>query len=222
IQTNIDNRAIAAAADVIVLAVKPSSIKAVAIELADIIRERNLLVISVAAGVKSTHISEWIGEHTAVVRCMPNTAAVVRSAATGLYANPEVSHAQREIAESLLRSVGVTIWLDDEAKLDVVTALSGSGPAYFFLLMEAMQEAAVKLNLSTEEAKILTLQTALGAARLALESSDSVTRLREKVTSKGGTTERALEVLELGHLRNLVSDAITAAAERAEMLAEQH
>lgn len=222
IATSLDNREIALEAEVLVFAVKPQYIKTIADELADIVRDRKRLIISVAAGIKASHIAEWIGDSVAVVRCMPNTAAMVRCAATGLYANPAVSHEQHEIAESILRAVGITIWVDDEAKLDVVTALSGSGPAYFFLLMEAMQEGALKLGLSQQDTKILTLQTALGAARLALESDHSVARLRENVTSKGGTTERALEVLEMGHLRSLVSDALAAATERAELLSKQY
>lgn len=222
INTSLDNHETALESEVLVLAVKPQAIKTVAVELADIVKERHRLIISIAAGIKSTHIANWIGNRTAVVRCMPNTAAMVRSAATALYANSAVSHDQREVAESILRAVGITVWVEDEAKLDVITALSGSGPAYFFLLMEAMQEAGVKQGLSQQETKILTLQTALGAARLALESDLTVGKLRENVTSPGGTTERALEVLEMGRIRSLVSDAISAASERAETLSKQY
>ncbi len=218
IHTSIDNKSIAALADVIVLCVKPQIVPVVLKELAQVIQERQLLVISIAAGVKAGLIEQKLGFNCAVVRCMPNIAAMVRSAATGLYANDNTTEIQREIAETLLRSVGVTVWVDDESKLDVVTALSGSGPAYFFLLIEAMQEAALELGLSEKEANLLSLQTALGAARLALESPDSVVALREQVTSPGGTTERAIKTLESGSLRKLVFDAMNAATARAREL----
>lgn len=220
IHISTDNKSIAAVTDVIVLCVKPQIISVVLEELAQTIQERQLLVISIAAGVRAELIQKKLGFNCAIVRCMPNIAALVRSAATGLFANENTSEIQRQIAETLLRSVGVTVWVDDESKLDAVTALSGSGPAYFFLLIEAMQEAATKLGLSEGEASLLSLQTALGAARLALESSDSVIMLREQVTSSGGTTEQAIKTLESGSLRKLVYDAMTAAAVRARELSE--
>lgn len=218
IQTSTDNNVVAAQADVIVLCVKPQIILEVVQELASIISARRPLVISIAAGVRMALMTEKLGFESALVRAMPNIAAVVRSAATGLFANVHASAEQREIAETILRSVGVTVWVDEEAKLDAVTALSGSGPAYFFLLIEAMQEAALKLGLSEDEANLLSLQTAMGAARLALESPESVEVLRQQVTSPGGTTERAIEALESGNLRTLVSDAMTAARNRAREL----
>lgn len=220
VHTSTDNKSIAALADVIVLCVKPQVVPAVLEELAEIIQDRQLLVISIAAGVKVEFIQNKLGFSCAIVRCMPNIAAMVRSAATGLFANNQASEIQREISETLLRSVGVTVWVDSESKLDAVTALSGSGPAYFFLLIEAMQEAALKLGLSEDEAGLLSLQTALGAARLALESPESVVALREQVTSPGGTTEQAIKTLESGSLRKLVYDAMEAASLRAKELSE--
>jgi pyrroline-5-carboxylate reductase len=220
IHTALDNKAIAAEADVIVLCVKPQIIPLIVVELAPTLSAGRPLVISIAAGVRAAFIGQKLGFDSAIVRCMPNIAAIVRSAATALYANEHTSQEQHEVAETILRSVGVTVWVDDEAKLDAVTALSGSGPAYFFLLIEAMQEAALKLGLSEDEASLLSLQTALGAARLALESPESVIALRQQVTSPGGTTERAIETLESGSLRKLVYDAMTAAATRAKELSD--
>ena len=221
IQTSTDNAAIAAQADVVVLAVKPQMLQEVALSLRDVIQERQPLVISIAAGVRASLIEDWLGGGVPIVRCMPNTAAMVRCAATALYANAQVDEAKHTMAESILRAVGVTVWVDDEAKLDVVTALSGSGPAYFFLMMECMQDSAQRLGLSQQEANLLTLQTALGAARLAMESSDEVAVLRDNVTSPGGTTEAALAVLEQGGVRDLFENALKQATQRAKTLSDQ-
>ncbi len=220
IHTDSDNTAIVAQADVVVFCVKPQIMSQVVTELAAVLAERRPLIISIAAGVEVATVSQWLGFEGALVRGMPNIAARVRSAATALYANDKTSEEQLECAETIMRSIGITVWVDQEAKLDAVTALSGSGPAYFFLLIESMQEAAQKLGLSSDEAALLSLQTALGAARLALESTDSVITLREQVTSKGGTTERAIETLESGSLRKLVYDAMEAAAQRARELSD--
>lgn len=220
IHTDTDNVAIAAQAEVVILCVKPQIMSQVVQEIAATVSARQPLIISIAAGVRASAMARWLGFEGAIVRCMPNIAARVRSAATALYANQKTTEAQLELAETIMRSIGVTLWVDEEAKLDAVTALSGSGPAYFFLLIEAMQEAAQKLGLSNEEASLLSLQTALGAARLALETPDSIATLREQVTSKGGTTERAIETFESGSLRKLVYDAMTAAAVRARELSD--
>jgi pyrroline-5-carboxylate reductase len=220
IHTNVDNVALAAEADVVVFCVKPQFMRHVVAELAATLSSRKPLIISIATGVGCTLIAEWLGFEGAVIRCMPNIAAFVRSAASALYANESASAEQREIAEIIMRSVGITVWLDQETKLDAVTALSGSGPAYFFLLIEAMQEAAQQLGLSENEANLLSLQTALGASRLALESPESVVTLRQQVTSPGGTTERAIATLESGDLRKLVYDAMMAATMRAKELSE--
>ncbi len=215
IRTLQDNREAAAMADVVVLAVKPQVVRQVAEELAETIRKRRPLVISIAAGIRCDSLQAWLGGAVALVRSMPNTPALIQSAASVLYATPPVDASQREKAESLLRAVGLTQWVEDEAMMDAVTALSGSGPAYFFLVMEAMEDAAKMLGLPDETARLLTLQTAFGAARMALESSDSSAILRSKVTSPGGTTERAVAVLEEGDIRTLFQRALAAARDRS-------
>jgi pyrroline-5-carboxylate reductase len=150
---------------------------------------------------------------------MPNTPALVKSGATALFATAAVTAAQRDQAESVLRAVGLTLWLEHEEQMDAVTALSGSGPAYFFLVMEAMQGAAQAIGLPERTARLLTLQTAFGAAKMALESDEEPSLLRQRVTSPGGTTERALNVLEEGKLRELFHDALTSARDRSRELA---
>jgi pyrroline-5-carboxylate reductase len=221
IRTSPDNIEIASAADILVLAVKPQVLKAVCEGLSDSVQRTKPLVISIAAGVRCDSLQSWLGGHVALVRSMPNTPAMIQAGATVLYATPGVSEAQREAAESLLRAVGLTQWVDDEALMDAVTAVSGSGPAYYFLVMEAMMAAARDLGLSAETAHLLTLQTALGAARMALESSEPPEVLRERVTSPGGTTERALAVLEDSGLRAAFRDALRAARDRSVELSAQ-
>ncbi len=216
-----DNVALADACEVIVLAVKPQMLRPVCEGLAEVVRERKPLVISVAAGIRIADIERWLGGEAAVVRTMPNTPALLQSGATGLYANPQVSASQRELAEGIMRAVGLALWLDDEAQMDAVTALSGSGPAYFFLVIEVMQAAGEKLGLEADTARLLALQTAFGAARMALESPDDAATLRKKVTSPGGTTERAIGILEDGGLRGLFEQAMQGAATRAAELADQ-
>ena len=207
-------------ADVVVLATKPQVLGNVARGLHSTLLERKPLIVSIAAGVRVQSLQEWLGSHCAIVRCMPNTPALVRSGATGLFANAQVTDLQKNLAESLLRAVGVTVWLKQEADLDIVTALSGSGPAYFFYVMEAMQQAAIHLGLTVDTARLLTLQTALGAAKMAVESPVEVAQLRQQVTSPGGTTERAIEVLTQAQLPKILSEAIQAACTRSEELAQ--
>ncbi len=206
--------------DVVILAVKPQVMGEVTQPLAELAQTQKPLFISIAAGVTEEKLSNWLGADVPIVRCMPNTPALVQSGATGLYANEHVSTEQHDLAESIMRAVGITVWLKQESLLDAVTAVSGSGPAYFFLVMEAMQQAAEKLGINAEEAKLLTLQTAFGAAKLALESSDSPAELRKKVTSKGGTTEAALGKLIEGGLPELFDTALQAADQRAKELAK--
>lgn len=213
------NTEAAAQADAVLLAVKPQSMKAACDELAGCADGKRLF-ISVAAGIRETSLRAWLGEGTPIVRAMPNTPALVQSGATALYANAAVSDAQREIAESVLRAVGLTLWVEDEAQMDAVTALSGSGPAYFFLVMEALEAAGRELGLPAETARLLTLQTAFGASKMALESEEDVAALRRRVTSPGGTTERALQVLEDAGLRTGFAQALRAACERSAELAE--
>lgn len=218
VRTTTDNRAAADAADVVVLAVKPQVLKPVAEELAGHLDDK--LVISVAAGIRIDSLVAWLGNHPAVVRCMPNTPSLVQSGATGLFAAPGVSEAQHDLAESILRAVGLTLWVEREELMDAVTALSGSGPAYFFLVMEALQAAGEKLGLPAETARLLTLETAFGAAKMALESTEVPASLRARVTSPGGTTERGIAALEAAGLRQAFEQALQDARQRSEELAD--
>ncbi len=201
--------------DVVVLAVKPQVLEQVARELAEAMKRRRPLVISIAAGIREAHLQSWLGGNLALVRTMPNTPAMIQTGATALHAGKGVSEEQRNLAESILRAVGITCWVDEEQKMDAATALSGSGPAYFFLVMEAMEQAGKELGLPAETARLLTLQTAMGAARMAIESSDGPAILRERVTSPGGTTEKALQILEQGGVRELFRQALTGARDRS-------
>jgi pyrroline-5-carboxylate reductase len=177
-------------------------------------------MISVMAGIRERSLQAWLGGGIALVRAMPNTPALIQSGATGLHASPEVSPEQRDQAESILRAVGLTCWVDEEPVMDVVTALSGSGPAYCFLIMEAMEQAAVDMGLDPPSARLLTIQTVLGAARMAIESDEPPATLRERVTSPGGTTERALATLTEGGLEDLIGRALLAARDRSVELSE--
>jgi pyrroline-5-carboxylate reductase len=219
VQATQDNAEALQGADVVVLAVKPQVMREVLEPLADLAQRTRPLVISIAAGIREAALNQWLGGNLPIVRCMPNTPALVQTGATGLVANAQVSQAQRNLAESILRAVGITVWFAEEASIDSVTAVSGSGPAYFFLVMEAMQAAAQNLGMSAEDAQLLVVQTALGAARLALESGEPAAELRRKVTSKGGTTEAALKVLNDGGLPALFEQALQAAAQRSRELA---
>jgi len=221
IVTTQDNRVAVEQSDAVVLAVKPQIIAQVARELAQVVSRQRPLIISIAAGIRETALRNWLGEDTAIVRAMPNTPALVQSGATALYANPRVSDDQRNLAESILRAVGLALWVKDESLMDAVTALSGSGPAYFFLFMEALQSAGKQLGLPEETARLLTLQTAFGASKMALESSDDAATLRRRVTSPGGTTERAIEVLQQHDFETIVRQAVEAAAERSRELASE-
>lgn len=220
VQTTTDNETAIAAADVVVLAVKPQVMKQVLTPLAGTLQKRRPLIISIAAGIEIGSIEHWLGDTALpIVRCMPNTPALVQLGATGLYANGAVSAAQRELAETILGAVGIALWLNDEAQLDAVTAVSGSGPAYFFLVMEAMQAAGEQLGLDPAVARTLTLQTALGAARMALDSDVDVAELRRRVTSPKGTTERAVASFEQDDLRGIFLRALTACRDRSQQLA---
>jgi pyrroline-5-carboxylate reductase len=219
--TYTQNIAAAVHADVVVLAIKPQITALVARELAETIARQQPLVISIAAGIRESALRSWLGEQTAIVRSMPNTPAMVQSGAAALYANTAVTETQRSIAESILRAVGLALWIEDEALMDAVTALSGSGPAYFFLFMEALQAAGCELGLPPQTARLLTLQTAFGAAKMALESSEDAATLRRRVTSPGGTTESAVAVLEENGFADLVTKALQAAAARSRVLADE-
>jgi pyrroline-5-carboxylate reductase len=221
VHTTTDNHAVADAAQILVLAVKPQVLREVALDLASSIQRSKPLVISLAAGVTEAAIESWLGGGIDIVRCMPNTPALVKTGATALHGGDSLSDEQRSQAEAVLRAVGLALWVEQEALLDAVTALSGSGPAYFFLLMEAMEEAAVKLGLEPDTARLLTQQTALGAARLAIEVDESPAELRRKVTSPGGTTEQAIAQFESAGLREIVAEAMRAAQNRAVEMSKQ-
>ena len=210
-----DNQTACEQSDIIVLAVKPQMLTAVCQNLKATVQKNKPLIISIAAGVTEQTINDALGGNQAIVRCMPNTPALVQAGATGLYANNKVTTAQKDLAESILRAVGITLWVDKESLINSITAVSGSGPAYFFLVMEAMQKTAIDLGLDKKAAHLLVLQTALGAAKLAIESDDDVGELRQRVTSKGGTTEAAIKTLQIGGLEVLFADALNAAAQRS-------
>jgi pyrroline-5-carboxylate reductase len=203
----------------LVLAVKPQMMQTAITEMRELTARSNPLLISIAAGIRVATLEKWLQREAPIVRCMPNTPALIQTGATALYANPRITDDQGDIAETLLRSVGLTVWLQDESLLDAVTALSGSGPAYIFLVIEAMQAAGIALGLSPEHSRLLSLQTAFGAAKMALEDEESVSILRERVTSKGGTTEKALEVFHNGQLPELFLQAMTAACKRSQEFA---
>lgn len=215
------NREAAANADVIVLAVKPQVMATVCAGIADLVTTRKPLLISIAAGIRLANFRNWLGPSARLVRCMPNTPALIGAGVTALHADGNVDNESRSRAEGILAATGATVWIEDEDLMDAVTAVSGSGPAYFFLLMEAMVAAAMRQGLSADAARILVLNTALGAARMASEGSEDPATLRERVTSPGGTTQAALERFETGGFRELVDAAITRATERGRELSNQ-
>lgn len=212
-----DNAGVVKRADVLVLAVKPQMMQAVCEALKPSLGEPAPLVVSIAAGVTVANLKSWLGE-LPVVRCMPNTPALVQAGTTGLFAAAGVSDEQKAMADQILGSAGLAFWFDSETELDAVTAVSGSGPAYFFLMMESLIEAAKEQGLPADKARQMVLQTARGAAELAISSGDEPAVLRQKVTSPGGTTAAALEVLEGGDYRALMKKAVAAARKRSEEL----
>ena len=222
IDTFADNAQAVAGADVVVLAVKPQVMQTVCRDLAPHL-QASQLIVSIAAGITCASLQQWLGADTprAIVRCMPNTPALLRQGVSGLFANAAVSDEQKRQAEQLLSAVGLALWLDREELIDAVTAVSGSGPAYFFLRIEAMTAAGEQLGLPRDTAAELTLHTALGAARMACESDVEAAELRRRVTSPNGTTEAAIKAFQAGGLEALVQQAMDAAARRSAELAEQ-
>ncbi|MDA8328348.1 MAG: pyrroline-5-carboxylate reductase [Betaproteobacteria bacterium] len=204
---------ILASVQVIVLAVKPQQLRAVAQQLAPSLSGQ--LVLSIAAGVRLDVLSRWLNAYASVVRAMPNTPAMVGAGVTGMFAGEQVTAAQREQAESIMQATGSVFWVENEAQMDAVTAVSGSGPAYVFYFMEAMQQAAIELGLPTHVAQVLTLQTFAGAAKLAASSTEAVGTLRQRVTSPGGTTERALLSMQTDGVSEAIKRAISAASARS-------
>lgn len=213
-----DARTAVDGAAVWVLAVKPQVLPSVCAQLADLAQAQQPLLLSIAAGITATQLQRWSGGDVAVVRAMPNTPALLGAGVTGLYANRRVSDAQRVQATRLLDSAGVTVWIDDEAQMDAVTAVSGSGPAYVFLLAEAMEAAAQAQGLPADTARTLVLQTLLGAARMLTESGEAPELLRRRVTSPNGTTQAAIEAFQAGGFEALTAQAIAAATERGRSL----
>jgi pyrroline-5-carboxylate reductase len=220
VQTFDDNNAHFGIPDVVILAVKPQIMKQVTQDIAQSVIETNALVISIAAGIKIEHLQHWLSNDVAIVRTMPNTPALIGEGATGLFANTNVTNEQKHLTEGIMDSVGISHWVDAEFKIDVVTALSGSGPAYFFLFMEYMQKAAIELGLKPEVAAKLVEQTALGSAILAQRSSEDIAVLREKVTSPKGTTEAALKSFANNDLEQIIKQAIVAANDRSIQLSK--
>ena len=208
-----------AQSDVIVLAVKPQQMKEVVAQLQPHLSSQ--LVLSIAAGIRAVDLSRWLNGHTAIVRTMPNTPALIGKGITGMVAMAGVSSAQRDAADAIMRAVGTTVWLSDEALIDPVTAVSGSGPAYVFYFIEAMQQAAQEMGLSAEQGSELAIATFVGASQLAAQSSDPVSLLRERVTSKGGTTYAALISMEASGVKDGIIAALKAAAARGKELGEE-
>lgn len=216
-----DNAEAIAKADIVVLAVKPQILQQVCESIASSVQAKQPLIISVAAGIRSHAIDDWLGGNHPIVRTMPNTPALIQTGATGLFASALVSEEQRSQAEHIMRAAGLTVWVNKESQLDAVTAVSGSGPAYYFLFMEAMEKAGQALGLDEKTAHILTLQTALGAAKMVLESQQDCATLRQNVTSPNGTTEKAILSFEADQLRETVAKAMQAAHHRAGELADE-
>ena len=221
VNTTLDSNSLVLQSDIVVLAVKPQHMQTVADSINESVQQKKPVLVSIAAGIRIDALERWLGGDLAVVRCMPNTPALVKTGATGLFANAQVSDEQKDQVESLMRAVGVAVWVVTEGDLDTVTALSGSGPAYFFMVMEALEAAAVEAGLDQKTAQLLTQETALGAAKMALESTESAAVLRQRVTSPGGTTERAIEVLELQGLRATLRQALIAAKDRSVELSDE-
>ncbi len=207
-----------ARSEIVVLAVKPQQLREVCAQMTPLLNAP--LVISIAAGIRAQDISRWLGTQN-IVRCMPNTPALIRHGVTGLYAMPAVQEVERERAEAILEAVGSTLWVAEERLLDGVTAISGSGPAYVFYFIEAMQQAAIELGMDELQARQLVLDTFIGASKLADSSEEEVAVLRARVTSKNGTTERALLSMDANHVKQHIITAAHAAAARSRELGDE-
>jgi pyrroline-5-carboxylate reductase len=220
VRTGAGNTEVARSADVVILAVKPQDLRNVVSEIRPELNGGRTLVISVAAGIRASDLERWT-DGAPVVRCMPNRPALQGCGMTGLFASPLVSADHRNLAEEILSAVGATLWLNDERHMDAVTALSGSGPAYFFLLIEMMEDTGVELGLPRDTSRKLAIETAYGSGTMARGALETPATLREQVTSKGGTTAAALESLEAHQVRAIFARAIVAAARRSAELAQQ-
>lgn len=220
VNTCFDNGKLLQIADCIILAVKPQLVKTAINEQAKFLQQRDCLLLSIAAGVSQQTLLKLTHPKQAIVRCMPNTPALLRLGATGMHANANCNNRQRQLAQSIGSAVGLAVWVKEESLLDSITAISGSGPAYFFAFIEALQHAAVELGLDENQANQLVVQTALGAAQMAKENAHQVAKLRQNVSSKGGTTEAALASFSNSNLNAVVQRACLAAFERAQQLSK--
>lgn len=207
--------------DIVILAIKPQSIDKVAKALGQKISDRQPLLISIAAGITTDNLQTWFGAKTPIIRAMPNTPALVQAGASTLFATEQTSNQQCELAEHILRAVGMVVWVDTEELIDVSTTIAGSSPGYIYLIMEAMQAKAVSLGLDTKTAKLLIIQSLFGTAKLALESSQDFEQLRQQVTSKAGVTEAAINSLKADHIDQIFDKAIHAAHNRCAELSQQ-
>ena len=216
-----DNVAAVSESDLVIFAVKPQVMKTAVLPLAKGLSEKKPLLISIAAGIPNSSLESWVGDDLSMIRAMPNTPALINAGITALFANSRVLPEQRDQAESIMCAVGKVVWVKDETLIDTVTAVSGSGPAYFFYFMEALEQAAIDEGLDGKTARLLTLETALGAARLAIETTKSPLELRGQVTSPGGTTEAAIQILEHAGMSQILKLAVTAARKRSADLAAE-
>lgn len=208
-------------ADIVVLSVKPQQMQSVAESIESIVQEKKPLIVSIAVGITTGMLTKWLGGNLAIVRSMPNTPALIGSGAAGLYATELVTQDQKNFAESIHRAVGVAIWVEAESMIDVVASLSGSGPAYFFYVIEAMRDVAIAKGLNEKDANLLALQTAFGSSKLALESSEDVVELRRRVTSPKGTTEQAIKTFDDENMKATFGKAMHNAIVRAEELVNE-
>lgn len=216
-----DNRHCAAQSDVVVLAVKPQVMRAVCQDIHSVVQNTRPLIVSIAAGLDCQTLENWLGGGLPVLRCMPNTPALVGQGASALFATSAVTEAQRQLAEHIFSSVGLAVWLEAEEQMHAVTALSGSGPAYCFLFLEALEEAARNAGIAAPVARQLAIQTLAGAATMARDSGEEPGQLKRNVMSPGGTTEKAIRTFEAGKFPELVAQAYEAARKRSEELAAE-
>lgn len=216
-----DNNAHFGIPDIVVIAVKPQIMKTVLKDVAVSIQQTNPLVISVAAGITTSQIKSWLESELAVIRTMPNTPALIGQGAIGMFASPQVSAEQKQLTEQIMDALGTSIWVGKESQIDAVTALSGSGPAYFFMFMEYLQQAAVKLGLSETDAALLTKKTAVGAALLAQRSPETLLQLKNRVTSPNGTTDAALKSFTESDIESVIEKALIAANQRSVTLSKE-
>ena len=221
IKTFADNASCIEEANVVIFATKPQVLKQVVVPLSETLRQQKPLIISIAAGIQSQHILHWIGDELPCVRVMPNTPALVNYGVSGLFATPLAKEADQQLAQSLMQAVGKVVWVDNEDLIDTVTGVSGSGPAYFFKMMELMMQAGVEHGLDPDKARELVIETARGAAELISQSEHSPAALRRNVTSPGGTTEAGIQFMEKENIDQAITGGVTAAILRSQQLASE-